>query len=188
MGILEDLYRQVPLNARLFADSLRGVTTPVTERDLRPDELAVLQGIYDKRQRTLANETAMIQRSKFEDDLKRDLIANAQKTAADKQVGYMGYHPTPDQYNWLQSVYKTFTDPSYRIATSLGNFGMENQGNNLRFYDKYNWNGDFATPINTLGDLWKQASFARPTETLNALAEMFAPKVSRPVEINIPQK
>ena len=183
---LSDLYKQVPLNARLFIDSLRGATTPVTERNLRPDELQTLQDIYTKRQRTLANETAMIQRSQLEDERKKELIANAIKTAGNKQVGYGDYSPAPDMNNWLEAAYKSFTDPRFRIATSLGNFGMRQQGNNLNFYDTYNWNGDFARPVNTLKDVWNQASMSRPTEVLNALAEMFAPKANRPVNINIP--
>lgn len=190
MGILEDLYRQVPLNARLFTDSLRGVTTPLTEKDLRPDEIKVLQDIYTQRQNQIrmANEFANKNPTYSAQD-KLDSAAQAQKLYGSKQVGYGDYAPHLfDLQNWLQSAYNSFTDPRYRIATSLGNFGMEPQGNNLRIYDKYNWNGDFDKPIKSLADVFRSTSMTNPTQVLNGLAELFAPKVSRPVEINIPQK
>lgn len=187
-GFLEDLYRQVPLNARLFVDSLRGVTTPVTERDLNPDELRVLEDIYRKRQRTMESETKMINKSDTLTDIDKAFFAmNAQKTAQHPQVGYSEYSFQPDRYGWLGSLMQTINNPNYRIGTSLGNFGMKDQGDKLNFYDTYNWNGDFAYPIKNLGDLFKQTSVMRPTEILNGLAELYAPKVNRPVNITIPK-
>ena len=184
---LSDLYKQVPLNARLFIDSLRGVTTPVTEKDLSSDELKVLEDIYKKRQRQYENETRMVNKSdKFTDIDKAFYTQSAEQRRTQPQVSYSDYSFAPDRHGWLGALMETMSNPAYRIGTSLGNFGMKQQGNNLNFYDKYNWNGDFAYPIKSLGDLWNQTSIMRPTEILNGLAELYAPKVTRPVNINIP--
>lgn len=188
----------LPINIQLFLDSLIGKTTPVTEKDFYPSDIEFLRKFGD---RTYGAATTAARENRLADielnergylpQTQARLVDSAQvyQPKLKKQVTYKNYtKDLPDDNMWLDSVRKSFTDPAFRVSTSLGSFGMEDKGDYYRVYDKYNWNGDFDRPVNSLQSLWDQASFTHPTSILNGLAEMFAPKVTRPVELKINKK
>jgi hypothetical protein len=188
----------LPINIQLFLDSLRGKTSPITEKDFDPIDIEFLRKFGDRtygaavtasRENKLAN--IELNNNKYLPQTQARLVDSAQtyQPRLEKQVGYGQYvKELPDYVNWLDAAHKSFNDPAFRISTSLGNFGMEDKGDYYRVYDKYNWNGDFDKPVNSLQSLWEQTRLGNPTRILNGLAEMFAPKVSRPVELKINKK
>lgn len=185
----------LPINIQLFLDSLLGKTNTVTEKDFSLEDLDVLRKLGDKRsvaEDTVRQNRLALLEPRLENYLPQTqarLVDKANSHTINRQVQYGHYtKDLPDNNNWTSALTKSFNDPAFRISTSLGNFGMEDKGDHYRVYDKYNWNGDFEKPIKSLGDLWEQASFSKPTEFLNGLAELYAPKVSRPVDIKVYKK
>lgn len=167
----------LPVNARFFVDSLQGKTDKITEKDFSPEEIQTLREIGNNKFRPVV---PMFNASSQE-------LAAIQKDLHSPQVGYPDYSPNPDQRN---AAWATLTDPRYRIATSLGNFGMKDEGDHYKVYDKYNWNGDFKEPVKSLKDLWNNPNVDKTSLTSvgNALAEIYAPKTSRSVELRVPKK
>lgn len=186
----------LPINARFFLQSLFGTDSPITEKDFSASEIDVLRSAGNRkyvskpewaRQNDLhevgqnqAGYLPQTQLRQIDETMQRPYIPQ------NRQSGYEDYYLMPDRGGWADSVQKTLTDPSYRIATSLGNFGIEDQGDAYRVYDKYNWNGDFDKPVQSLQDVFK-GGLTNPTLFLNRLAELYAPKTSRPVNVRVPK-
>ena len=166
----------LPINARFFLDSLQGKTDPITEKDFSPEEIKTLSEIGKNKFRPAIPTSGFNPQD----------IADVEAILHSPQVGYADYSANPDKRNALLS---TLTDPRYRIATSLGNFGMLDKGDHYQVYDKYNWNGDFKTPVKSLKDIWNNPDVDKTSLTSlgNALAEVYAPKVTRPVNIKVPK-
>lgn len=189
------MWETLPINVRLYLQSLLGETKPITEKDFSKSELEVL-----KQQGNLKYVKGPKQARQNEQDKLRvnkqgylpstlarlyDQTYEKDYTPTSKQITYADYSPAPDLSNWSGTAYKTISDPRFRVATSLGNFGITDNGDHYQVFDDYAWNGDFNSPINSLNDLWNQTRFTRPTELLNGLAELFAPQTKRPVNIRI---
>jgi hypothetical protein len=167
----------LPINARFFLDSLQGKTDKITEKDFSPEEIQTLREIGNTKFRPYGSTKGF----------DPETIAAVEKMQREPQVGYVDYSPNPDRRN---AAWATLSDPRYRIATSLGNFGMKDEGDHYKVYDKYTWNGDFKEPVKSLKDLWNNPNVDKTSLTSvgNALAEIYAPKTSRPVEVRIPKK
>lgn len=166
----------VPSNARVLLDTMRGKTTPITEKDFSQEELNVLRSMYQ--QRKLKNE-------KNVNNLRRNLFVNEQDYLKNpetkivfteengKQVGRpvqvpyaeyirnvtnqinsyektknktsLGYYDYPDGMaaptfdSWLGSVWKSYTDPAYRMKTILGSYNVFDTPEGRQVVDRYNF-------------------------------------------------
>lgn len=201
------MWELLPLNVRIFLQSLYGEQSPITEKDLNRAEIDALKKIGDNRYinfpkyynansvelAKILNPTATTQTL-----LRKVDDATAEKYIPSKQINYADYSIAPDTPGWLGVAGKTISDPRYRIATTLGNFGMEDRGDHYRAYDTYTWNGDFKEAgggrLSTLNDIFgdenkgfREQLIRKPTLLFNALAEIFAPQVDRKVDIKIPK-
>lgn len=183
MDTLSDIYKTLlPVNGRFYLESLLGKTDPITEKDFSEEDLKLLKSEAVSKYITVpANVRAMQQGQE------RAGVEVMTANPINPQVSYGDYRGRPDNSNWAQALIKSYTSPEFRIGTSLGNFGIKDRGDHYEAYDTYNWNGDFDKQIKTLQDLWNQTKFSKPTSILNGLAELYAPKVNRPVNIKIPK-
>jgi hypothetical protein len=183
----------VPVNARILAGTMAGDTSPITEADFNPDELAALKALHA----SVKNKNAMFEKEltpktpaeyakKPETELVDSLGGTglnlsqsgnytsravpyadyvnriaARRASYDKTRGKTSvqYNDYPDEKaaptfdGWLNSVWKSYTDPAYRMKTVLGSFNAYDtpQGaeikdqykfDNKRFYNTF-YNADF---------------------------------------------
>jgi hypothetical protein len=206
MPNLSDLYkRYVPTNARLFGESLLGNTAPITEKDFSSEELqAMLDLILKKSTQDTERETQLrstvrspesyaafpnIKGGKdvsYDDYLKEknSKLGTYDKTRGKTSVQYNDYPDTamPDTKGWMDSVKSSYTNPTYGVATSLGQFNAQDQDNHYQVQDQYNWNPSGPASLSDLFEVLK-----RPEAIGNALMRL-GPQVSRPVNINIPKR
>lgn len=196
------MWESLPLNVRLFLESLIGETKPITEKDLTSDELQVLKGQAVAK---YVNEPAIrgnMMRARIKQSIEYPdslfamqyspqtyarLIDKSYETPKNirPQVSYLDYRAAPDDANWLQAINKTYNSPEFRIGTALGKFGIKDIGDAYEVYDTYNWKNDFDRPITSLKDVFEVSEFSKPTSVLNALAALYAPKVDRPIKIKV---
>lgn len=205
MPSLNDLYRKlVPTNARLFTESLLGNKSPITEKDFSTDEIrAMVDLITSKAAKDNQYEQQLRQSVRSEPKYnefpnqkdgspvpysdylqeKQSKIGTFDKTRGKTSVTYEDY-PTkssPDSMGWIDSVKNSYQDPAYGVATSLGQFNAQDQGNAYQIQDQYNWNKSNNMTLQDLFELFK-----RPEAMGNALMRL-GPGVDRPVNINIPK-
>jgi len=109
----------------------------------------------------------------------------------------LSYNDYPDQMaaptfdSFLESTWKSYTDPAYRMKTILGSFNVMNTPEGAKAIDKYNFDkSDFykstykIDPAKaSISDMYKKAS--GPVDFLDMLMIKKFPRASRPVDINL---
>jgi hypothetical protein len=228
-GVLNRLYKQlIPVNARMLIDTARGDTSPITETNFAPDELAVLRNIYDAKRNVnknwkqdIANELS-ISEAEYNKNPKMQLVSTGKpgayvrgplpyadyiqdtvnrldtfnKTSDKTSIGYADYPggtgaPTFD--SWIDAIKKSYTDPAYRMKTTLGRFNVNEAPEGARATDQYNFDAkshyESAKKINldtaNAYDLWKKSS--GPVDFLDMMMIKYAPDKSRQVDIKLPE-
>ena len=122
---LAGLYKKIPTNMRLLLENLVGKDTPITEKDFTNDEL--LQMVSDiERNTAFTSPTELKQQG-----VGVNAYAAPRGTRASEKF-------VDARYN--DSLVRSFTDPRYTVATSLGRYDAEDLGNQLRIRDEYNFN------------------------------------------------
>ena len=157
---LGSLYGALPTNMRLLAEYMAGVERPITEKDFTAEELEFIrQQIAQQQQQNMAQE----QELKNKVDLLRQQtkatsgvkLANPEeileKTLSDLNTyettrgttaitdPYKRAREVVDQ-NYINSLSKSFTDPQYNVATSLGKYVATDEDNGMRIRDSYDFN------------------------------------------------
>jgi hypothetical protein len=132
---------------------------------------------YDEYIRNLTNQIASFDRTK-------------NKTS-------LSYNDYPDQMaaptfdSWLGSVYKSYTDPAYRMKTILGSFNVMDTPEGQKAVDQYKFDasdyykGNYGIdPASaSVADMYKRAN--GPIDFLDMLMIKKFPKMIRPVDINL---
>jgi len=227
-SILNQLYRQVvPVNARTLIDTVRGDTSPITEANFSPDELAILQNVYEaKRNRNktwrqeIGNELAISEADynkkpeqevvpgnkpgqfayapiPYSEYIKRTVnkLESFDKTKNKTSVSYNDYPdalaaPTFD--SWINAIKKSYTDPAYRMKTTLGSFNVNETPEGARVSDAYKFDAKdfyemkgFNIDKANAYDLWKKSN--GPVDFLDMMMIKYAPKIPRQVDIKLPK-
>jgi len=201
-GFVRSLYNNIPTNIRLLVENMVGVDTPITAKDFTKEELIEMAFLAEKQKRlNIKREKRLEKRLEADlaegppepfmkdyiDDTKK-MLASYRKTRGKTSVNpYVQNLQKVVDLDYTDSFKRTFTDPSYRVATSLGKYNLYNLSDKaLRVKDKYNFNK-------------KERNL--PTNFRNALAMMMAsPELAgeylanflstedREVDITIPKK
>jgi hypothetical protein len=121
-------------------------------------------------------------------------IASFDKTKSKTSLSYNDY---PDQMaaptfdSWLDSVYKSYTDPAYRMKTILGSFNVMDTPEGQKAVDKYNFDAADYYKGNYGIDPAKASVFEMyqksngPIDFLDMLMIKKFPNKSRQVNINL---
>lgn len=199
---LSDLF---PTNAKIFASSLMGDTSPITEKNFTADELAAMVDLIKNKAAQDQQNEAVLRRgvrgpeeyaafpnSRNGQDVpysdymaeKNKKLATYDKTKGKTSITYTDYpdEAKPDTHGWLNTFLKSYTDPRYGVATSLGQFNALDRGNQYEVQDQYNWNKSEPFQMADLFELFK-----RPEAIGNALMRL-GPQVNRPVKIMLPKQ
>ena len=201
-GFVRSLYNNIPTNIRLLVENMVGVDTPITAKDFTKEELIEIAFLAEKQKRlNIKREKRLEKRLEADlaggppepllkdyiDDTKK-MLASYKKTRGKTSVNpYVQNLQKVVDLDYTDSFKRTFTDPNYRVATSLGKYNLYNLSDKaLRVKDKYNFNK-------------KERNL--PTNFRNALAMMMAsPELAgeylanflstedREVDITIPKK
>jgi len=159
-GVLSALWGQVPSNMRLYAESLVGKESPITEADFSESDLEAL----------------------------RSTVRTASERGSKDYFSYHDYPVTEDPQHgaWWDTVKSSFTDPSFRGQTSVGqgNYHTDPEGNTIAT-DTYDWNSAKQAAELPIGD--KLALIVRslrdPLEIGNLMGNITGG--SRPTRINL---
>ena len=201
-GFVRSLYNNIPTNIRLLVENMVGVDTPITAKDFTKEELIEMAFLAEKQKRLNIKKEKRLEKrleadlaegppeplmKDYIDDTKK-MLASYKKTRGKTSVNpYVRNLQKVVDLDYTDSFKRTFTDPSYRVATSLGKYNLYNLSDKaLRVKDKYNFNK-------------KERNL--PTNFRNALAMMMAsPELAgeylanflstedREVDITIPKK
>jgi hypothetical protein len=188
-GFVRSLYNNIPTNIRLLVENMVGVDTPITAKDFTKEELIEIAFLAEKQKRLNIKrekrlekrlEADLAKRSEADkayserlqkdyidltepidiDDTKK-MLASYRKTRGKTSVNpYVQNQQKVVDLDYTDSFKRTFTDPTYRVATSLGKYNLYDLNDKaLRVKDKYNFNK-------------KERNL--PTNFRNALAMMMA--------------
>jgi len=146
------LYKKLPTNMRLLAENLFGVDSPITEKDFKPEELELIRDQIDHYKRiNKAKESMhrnMLSRAGTprEKESRERWLQTYEDTAGQTAITnpYGGFD-VPSEWGvvdqpWAESLYRSFTDPQYNVATSLGKYVAEDVEGGMRVIDEYNFN------------------------------------------------
>ena len=136
-GGIRSLYNRLPTNMRLLGEYLLGVDRPITQEDFKPEELEFIRNqVRQRESRNRAAEETMQGRPEFYAEALDSYADTRGRTAITNP--YSG--GVVDQ-GYLSSLRKSFSDPQYNVATSLGKYVAEDEGKGgLRIQDTYDFN------------------------------------------------
>jgi len=136
---MEAFYKKIPTNIRLFGENIFGSDDPITKKDFTNEELIRMIAFKER-------EDAYNKRNMKELEEKGD--TEKLKTYKDT-AGKTSVNPYDMKYKdgsrmvdlpWYKSLYKSFSDPAYNVATSLGKYNIYDEDGNMRIKDNYNFN------------------------------------------------
>ena len=199
---VQGMYKKIPTNVRLLVENIVGVDSPITAKDFTKEELIEMAFLAEKTRLSnlrTENRYKRIVKSESEkgppsledkdvvDDYK-DMIESFEKTRGKTSVNpYIQSNKKIVDANYLDSISKTFTSPSYRIATSLGKYNVYDKDNKeLNIKDTYNFNKKERNLPSSFTGALKQM-MASPELAGEYLAN-FLRTEDRDVDINIPKK
>ena len=199
---VQGMYKKIPTNVRLLVENIVGVDSPITAKDFTKEELIEMAFLAEKTRLSnlrTENRYKRILKSESEkgppsledkdvvDDYK-DMIESFEKTRGKTSVNpYIQSNKKIVDANYLDSISKTFTSPSYRIATSLGKYNVYDKDNKeLNIKDTYNFNKKERNLPSSFTGALKQM-MASPELAGEYLAN-FLRTEDRDVDINIPKK
>ena len=154
------LYKRLPTNMRLLAENIFGADSPITEEDFKPEELEFIReqiAAYKTRNRP---ESVLMKTSKGWEQVPQTYEDTRRTAITDPYSTYPPSNPqwvtNPDGTSslsfvkntapgivdqpWGASLYKSFTDPQYNVATSLGKYVAEDVEGGMRVKDVYDFN------------------------------------------------
>tara|TARA_R110000803_G_C11848885_1_gene305587 strand:- start:49 stop:621 length:573 start_codon:yes stop_codon:yes gene_type:complete len=145
---------------RLLGEYMLGADSPITAKDFKPEELAFIrQQITQQRQQNMMREQQLKDKADFlrrqsqatsgvklvnpEEALQEALsdLGTYDKTRGATTITdpYKGTREVVDQ-GYFPSLVKSFTDPQYNVATSLGKYVAKEDDGGLRIEDTYDFN------------------------------------------------
>ena len=138
---LRSLYNTLPTNMRLLGEYLLGVDRPITQEDFKPEELEFIRNQVRQREsrNRAAEETMQGQPELYAEALDSYADTRGRTAITDPYSNGTGRGVVDQGY--LSSLRKSFSDPQYNVATSLGKYVAEDAGKGgLRIQDTYDFN------------------------------------------------
>ena len=134
---LRSLYNTLPTNMRLLGEYLLGVDRPITQEDFKPEELEFIRNqVRQRESRNRAAEEIMQGQPEFYAEALDSYADTRGRTAITNP-----YRRGVVDQGYLSSLRKSFSDPQYNVATSLGKYVAEDEGKGgLRIQDTYDFN------------------------------------------------
>jgi hypothetical protein len=146
-GAIRSLYKMIPTNVRLLMENLTGADDVITAADFTEDELVEMLVMARRQQdRNKLNESDIReiisdpQASAKTVEEGKAMLASFEDTRAKTSVN--PYRPGLVDAGFLDSAYKSFADPEYTVATSLGKFNVFDRPESptTTIIDEYNFN------------------------------------------------
>ena len=186
-NVMNSFYKMIPTNMRLFGENILGSDKPITKEDFTNEEL--IQIIAFKNREDALNKRN-IKELKEKGDTKK------LKTYKDT-AGKTSVNPYDMKYKdgsrmvdlpWYKSLYKSFSDPAYNVATTLGKYNVYDKEGNLNIKDNYNFNiGERAKKLSqNIGSKINRSLYS-PELFGEVLANTFETK-DRPIDFVIKKK
>ena len=153
---LRSLYKKIPTNMRLFIENLIGDTSTITEDDFTNDELIEMialierqQGINAREEQILKEEGADNKSFVTKGTSTEDALASYEntrgKTSVDPYAERSYYKGTPNRMvdqDYSSSLARSFNDPMYNVATTLGQYTSTDVDDGYNIRDIYDFNKD----------------------------------------------
>lgn len=127
-----------------------------------------------------------------------DRLKSFDKDRSKTSVSYGDYHvnsgedAAPVNQGWLNALYQSFTDPKFRLASTLGSFNAYDRNGQIVVEDNYGFDKD--TQENYYGNASEKPltnilynNWDRPGSLGEILYRKYLGDASRPVRINIPK-
>ena len=201
-GYIRGLYKKIPTNVRLLMENLTGVDTPITARDFTREELIEMATLAERQKRRnlkrekrfntiIKKELAKGPPDKDTEEMLadyRDMVASYEKTRGKTSVNPYGTRKNKQvDLDYADAIKRTFTDPKYNVATSLGKYNVfDRNGKNLKIRDTYNFNiGERRLPTDFKSAL---SNMMISPELAGEYLANFLETKDRPVNIDIPKK
>jgi hypothetical protein len=218
-GALRSIYRAaVPTNARILLETMAGKTSDITEDDLEPDDLEALKSVvaqrkdhnlrYEEDLRKIAagDESAFIPNQfyhrhgsdpEYMKQAAKESLETRDRTRNNTSVGYESYGDAGrllDNKGLGESIKKSYTEPRFRMATTLGAFNATDDDKGTLVRDVYRyyldkkkegqWKGD--TPIHdrTISEIYEKSQ--GPVRFFEQLYQKYFPDRERKVNIRLP--
>ena len=208
----------IPPNARFLGELAAGVTSPITEKDFTPGDIAAMRQMYTtqkqanttaeddlrhlqtsvtpqnfrgsgydrERQFDAASPTGMSYKQlsfpQFQQGV-RNQLATFDKTRGRTSISQYGDNTALlDHQNLPTTVYRSYADPEYRVATTLGRFKVHETPQGLVARDNYNFDR-WGTEQNESPSLGMLVS--KPVKFFDTVMRQNFSGRSRPVEVNL---
>ncbi len=195
---LSDIFRNaIPINARMLLGTMLGSRAPITEKDLSPAELQVLADVIASKKHVneinerwtaadLANPATEYDDPAGHKAIAEKLLATFSKDRAKTSIGYDDYPgdrlATSDGMG--ATLWRSFTDPAYRMATTLGRFNAYDTPQGTEIRDKYNFDTRTYIGDRSLGGLLRNSS--GPLDFFDNYMNTRNPGATRDVNIRLP--
>jgi hypothetical protein len=164
------------------------------------DQLNITKKEWSKAPTTVAEykDGAMVERketfSQYQARIRKQ-IESFNKTQNKTSVNYYDYTDkgtfgAPVNDSLLKAIYSSYTDPQYRLKTTLGSFNVLNTPQGAMVKDKYNFDAARfydIEPETTNLDLVTRF-YNRPLSLVDALLIKNYPAMNRPVNISLPPR
>ena len=196
-GLAEALRRDVPTNMRIYGESFLGQDSPITEKDFRPEELQYMKSQVMRKQAKNADLEDMYRNAKVDtldmesgewtpQDFSEE-IASFDKTRDKTAISYGDYElGIYDDGEAESSLKRSFTDPDYNVATTLGQYvAVKDENGKTKIKDVYDWM-DVDTEGMTSRDVIKAFMAADNLRQMGNLAvRAFKPEIRREVMVDL---
>ena len=195
-GLSAAIARAVPTNMRVFAETMFGETAPITEKSFRPEELQAMRAAVMRKQNENADledmyrsgsETMNMDTGEWEkQDLSKE-IGSFDKSRGRTAISYADYGNAIEEDNGAESsLVKSFTDPEYNVATTLGQYvAFKGEDGTTKIKDTYNWNNVDTSEMSRRDVVKAFMAADNLREMGNAIVHVFKPDVRREVLVDL---
>jgi len=197
LGLAAALRRDVPTNMRVFGESMLGDTSQITEKDFTEEELASMRSSIIRKRAENRDLEAMYREGKVDTlnlesgewepkDFSEEL-ASFDKTRGKTAISYGDYADGIDGEDGGEgSLMKSFTDPEYNVATTLGQYvAFKGDDGKTKIKDVYDW-GDIDTSDITREETIRAFMAADNLRQMgNVAARVFKPDIRREVLVDL---
>ena len=160
---IRSLYKKIPTNMRLYIENLLGDTSTITENDFTNKELIEIIALIEKQQAVNIKEEQILKEEGSNNKSfvtkgtsTEDALASYEDTRDRTSVNpyaeptyYSGTSHGMVDDNYSSSFTRSFNDPMYNVATSLGKYTATDVDDGYNIREKYDFNrGERNLPTN----------------------------------------
>jgi hypothetical protein len=194
-GLASALDRDVPTNMKVFAGSVLGDKSPITEQNFRPEELQAMrsailrkQGENDELEGMFRNgsDTMNMESGQWEPNDNSKEIASFDDSRGRTAIGYEDYDNAELGQENESSLIESFTSPDYNVATTLGQYvAHKDKDGKTVVRDVYDWNKVDSSEMSSSEMIKALMAADSLREMGNAAIRLFKPDVRREVVVDL---